>query len=478
MTEMCNQVKNAIALEGKAPENEEFQKHLSKCTGCARFLRNLLAVESELGALVTHDASDDIVEKLLARPELSAKASSRRTLHWAMGLAAAATIAFVAARVTFMGYSSFSREYEIDPHVDVKTSQSEGDELSSEEQERLDSLGDVGGYDYADVADDQLAGNVTTRDEVIHRKEQVENQAKLRARIRELNERGYSRPIEDDAELENKNGSLKKDNEAGGGFASGWAVSGDRLATTPAAAEPVLGDARAQDRASRTAGRSPASPRAQAPPSSSIDESEMVANEPAPSGNRSDGDFLRSRNESVMSESKGKESGSGGRFAAAASPSATVEETVTVGGESPVFDVRKGLANSGELVEFDKLETDGDKSRVIAPRQEGAHGYFQRVAEPRKLVHVDAVYPEAFEQKRASGTVVLRALIDRDGNVTRAIVLESVEALDQAAIDAVLQWKYEASDRDQRTVTVRIEFEAAPPNRRRRSVVSRRARAD
>ena len=53
-------------------------------------------------------------------------------------------------------------------------------------------------------------------------------------------------------------------------------------------------------------------------------------------------------------------------------------------------------------------------------------------------------------------------MIDRGGNVTKAIVLESVGTLDQAAIDAVLQWKYEASDRDERTVTVRIAFEAAP----------------
>ena len=406
MTELCNEVKNAIALEGKAPENEEFRKHLSECTGCARFLRNLLAVESELGGLVTHDASDDIVEKLLARPELSAKAASHRTLYWAMGLAAAATIAFVAARVTLTGYSSFSREYEIDAHGDVKTSQSEGDELSSEERERLDSLGDVGGYDYADVADDQLDGNATTRDKVIRREEQVENQEKRRARIRELNERGYFRPLEDDDELENKNESLKKDNEAGGRFAKSGSVSGNRVASTPAAAEPVLEDARAHERASRTAGRSQASPLAQAPLSSSVDESEMVANQPAPL-------------EGIH---------------------ALVREA--------------DPADEDDVAEF--------KSQVILRGEVDEYGNYQREAEPRKLVHVDAVYPEAAKQKRPSGTVVLRALIDRGGNVTRAIVLESVGPLDQAAIDCVLQWKYEASDRDERTVTVRIAFEAAP----------------
>ena len=360
MTEMCHEVKNAIALEGQAPENERFQEHLRECTECARFLKSLVTVESELGALATHDASDDVVEKLLARPELSAQAGSRRTRHWmmgAMGLAAAATIAFVAARVMLtLGQESFKREYEIGSVRD--------------EAEGLD-LGD-------DAFDDKDAPS--------------ENQ-----------------PKKQDAQRTDR-----------GRFA--------RFADAP--------EAEGQFEASR-----------------------------------SSDDYLQSRNESLKSELKGKESGSGGTVGFSVSAAAPArlaqeeeapvasQEPFVIGG-SPVVVVRDGrFTKSGEL---DKLEARGNKSRVIAGDEAGEYLDYELVAETRKRVHVDAVYPEAERQKRPSGTVVLRASIDRDGNVTRAIVVESVEHLDQAAMDAVLQWKYEASDRDERTVTVSIPFEVTP----------------
>ena len=366
MTEMCHEVKNAIALEGQAPENERFQEHLRECTECARFLKSLLGVESELGALAPHDASDDAVEKLLARPELSTQASSRRTRHWmmgAMGLAAAATIAFVAARgMLTLEQSSFRREYEV-----------------------ASPRSGPGSY------------------------------------------------FTDDAEAE-----ALDDKDA------------------PSENQPKKEDAQRTDRGLTLFSEAP------------VAEAEFEAN-------RSADDFRQSRNESVSSDPEGKEIGSGGRLASSAPPPpppppparaespAPVQETVTLGGTSPVVVLRGGHSTkSGELVELDKLEARGNKSRVITGDEAGEVRNRELVAETRKLVHVDAVYPEAVKQKRPSGTVVLRAFIDRDGNVTRAIVVESVEDLDQAAMDAVLQWKYEASDRDERTVTVPIAFEVAP----------------
>ena len=62
---------------------------------------------------------------------------------------------------------------------------------------------------------------------------------------------------------------------------------------------------------------------------------------------------------------------------------------------------------------------------------------------PRKIVDVHPVYPQEAIDARAMGTVVLEALIDPRGNVTRVNVLRSVPLLDQAAIDAVKQWRYE-----------------------------------
>lgn len=62
---------------------------------------------------------------------------------------------------------------------------------------------------------------------------------------------------------------------------------------------------------------------------------------------------------------------------------------------------------------------------------------------PRKIVDVSPVYPELARQIRQEGIVILEATIDARGVVQSATVLRSVPFLDQAAIDAVRQWRFE-----------------------------------
>ena len=62
---------------------------------------------------------------------------------------------------------------------------------------------------------------------------------------------------------------------------------------------------------------------------------------------------------------------------------------------------------------------------------------------PRKIVHVNPVYPAIAREARIEGTVTLRAILDAYGNVVDLRVIQSVPLLDGAAIDAVQRWKYE-----------------------------------
>jgi TonB family protein len=62
---------------------------------------------------------------------------------------------------------------------------------------------------------------------------------------------------------------------------------------------------------------------------------------------------------------------------------------------------------------------------------------------PVKTTHVDAVYPADALASGVGGVVILQATIDTVGNVVAAQVLKSIPMLDQAAIDAVEQWKFE-----------------------------------
>jgi periplasmic protein TonB len=61
---------------------------------------------------------------------------------------------------------------------------------------------------------------------------------------------------------------------------------------------------------------------------------------------------------------------------------------------------------------------------------------------PRKVVDVNPVYPQLAQTAHAQGIVILEAIIDAQGNVSSVHVLRSIPLLDQAAVDAVRQWRY------------------------------------
>lgn len=61
---------------------------------------------------------------------------------------------------------------------------------------------------------------------------------------------------------------------------------------------------------------------------------------------------------------------------------------------------------------------------------------------PERVKYVPPVYPAEAQQARISGVVILDAIIDENGDVAMTRVLRGIPLLDQAALDAVSQWKY------------------------------------
>ena len=61
---------------------------------------------------------------------------------------------------------------------------------------------------------------------------------------------------------------------------------------------------------------------------------------------------------------------------------------------------------------------------------------------PERVKYVAPVYPEIAMAARVSGIVIIEATVGKDGSVTEAHVIRSIALLDQAALDAVKQWKY------------------------------------
>ena len=72
---------------------------------------------------------------------------------------------------------------------------------------------------------------------------------------------------------------------------------------------------------------------------------------------------------------------------------------------------------------------------------------------------VDPQHPVVALQARVSGTVVLEALVDEQGNVADARVARSIPLLDQAALDAVKQWQFKPAMLNGEAVPVIVQIE-------------------
>jgi TonB family protein len=61
---------------------------------------------------------------------------------------------------------------------------------------------------------------------------------------------------------------------------------------------------------------------------------------------------------------------------------------------------------------------------------------------PTKLHHVSPAYPPDAQAARVQGVVIIEARIESDGSVSETKILRSIPMLDDAAVDAVRQWRF------------------------------------
>jgi protein TonB len=64
------------------------------------------------------------------------------------------------------------------------------------------------------------------------------------------------------------------------------------------------------------------------------------------------------------------------------------------------------------------------------------------IKEPRKIRDARPIYPQVAMAAKVEGVVRIEATISKDGSVIDAKVIRSQALLDQAALDAVRQWKF------------------------------------
>jgi TonB family protein len=110
---------------------------------------------------------------------------------------------------------------------------------------------------------------------------------------------------------------------------------------------------------------------------------------------------------------------------------------------------------------------DNEKKAALKKTSELEKGAVRATGEinpPRLVKKVEPIYPEEARKAGIEGIVILETMTDEKGNIARVKVLKSIPELDQAAMDALKQWKYEPTIIDGKatpivfTVTIRFKL--------------------
>ena len=73
---------------------------------------------------------------------------------------------------------------------------------------------------------------------------------------------------------------------------------------------------------------------------------------------------------------------------------------------------------------------------------------------PQIVTQTEPIYPEKAKKEKVEGTVIVQAVVRRDGTVGDARVVRSVPGLDDAAIATVRQWRFKPAMLKDKTVAI------------------------
>jgi protein TonB len=116
------------------------------------------------------------------------------------------------------------------------------------------------------------------------------------------------------------------------------------------------------------------------------------------------------------------------------------------------------IASQEEIAQTTPGVGAGEGELVVAPPSEeelpklGDYVYVEEL--PEAITKVAPVYPDIARQASVDGTVLVQALVGKDGKVKDAKVVKSIPMLDDAAVNAVKQWVFKPALSNNKPVAV------------------------
>jgi TonB family protein len=139
----------------------------------------------------------------------------------------------------------------------------------------------------------------------------------------------------------------------------------------------------------------------------------------------------------------------------------TLEES-----EEPSRSVRVGENGENEALwgeiprEVPRLVRRSEVAGAGAPGAGSSAQFAEETTPPEVIARVDPQYPRDAREARAQGIVILEIIVDENDNVEVTRVVRSVGfGLDQAAIEAVQQWRFSPATRNGQPIPFVTELE-------------------
>jgi periplasmic protein TonB len=125
-------------------------------------------------------------------------------------------------------------------------------------------------------------------------------------------------------------------------------------------------------------------------------------------------------------------------------PDAEAPPEQTIASQEEIAQVTPGVSSEGELVVAPPTEDELPKL--------GEYVYVEEL--PEAVTKVQPEYPEMARSANVDGTVMVQALVGKDGKVKDAKVVKGIPMLDAAALAAVKQWVFKPALSNNKPVAV------------------------
>ena len=119
---------------------------------------------------------------------------------------------------------------------------------------------------------------------------------------------------------------------------------------------------------------------------------------------------------------------------------------------------QESLADAARRLRATKVSTEKVSSESQPPQKVSS----EESQSPQLVRAVPAVYPLEARERRIIGTVVLKVLVNKEGNVVKATVVSGPPVFSASALDAIKEWKFKPATLQgqpvETTTKIRLNF--------------------